>query len=137
MSESEKENKNLQQQKKEMQLREGVEPTREGRVFLPPTDICETDESIVLTADMPGVKPEGVDVTLEKNVLTVQGTLADEHLRHGATYAEYETGNYQRSFSLSNEIDGGGIEARMSNGVLTLTLPKTKPTRRMIEVQAV
>lgn len=134
MSESEKEN-NVVRRKKEMQLQEGVEPTREGRLFLPPTDIRETNESIVLTADMPGVKPDGVEVTLEKNVLTVLGTVSDAHLSDGAIYAEYESGNYQRSFSISNEIDRDGIEARMSNGVLTLTLPKTKPSRRMIEVQ--
>lgn len=134
MSESEKESKSIQR-KKETPLREGVEPTREGLLFLPPTDICETNEAIVLTADMPGVKPDGVEVTLEKNVLTVHGTVADAHLCDGAVYTEYESGNYQRSFSISNEIDRDGIEARMSNGVLTLMLPKTKPSRRMIDVQ--
>ena len=125
------------QQKKETQLQEGVEPTRQGRLFLPPADICETNEAIVLTADMPGVKPDAVAVTLEQDVLTVRGTVADEHRPdRAAAYAEYEVGNYQRSFSLSNEIDRDGIEAHMSNGVLTLTLPKIKPSRRTIEVQA-
>lgn len=133
---AEQDNKAIQK-KQETELQEGVEPTRQGRLFLPPTDIEETAEAIILTADMPGVGPQGVDVTLESNVLTVRGTLADEHDRdEEAAYAEYEAGNYQRSFSLSNEIDRDRIEARMSNGVLTLTLPKTGPSRKRIEVKA-
>ena len=132
---AEKEDKAIQK-KQETALQEGVEPTRQGRLFLPPTDIQETADTIYLTADMPGVKPDGVDVMLESNVLTVRGTLADEHKPDDhATYAEYEVGNYQRSFSLSDEIDRDGIEARMSNGVLTLTLPKTGPQQKRITVK--
>jgi HSP20 family molecular chaperone IbpA len=125
------------QEKQEAQLREGVEPTRAGRLFMPPTDIRETNDSIVLTADMPGVKPDGVDVTLESNVLTVRGCVGDE-CRHDEdpAYAEYEVGNYERSFAISEEIDRDQIEARMNNGVLTLTLPKTRPTQKRIEVKA-
>ena len=100
------------QKKQETQLQEGVEPAREGRLFVPATDICEHNDSIVLTADMPGVKPEGVKVTLESNVLTVTGTIADEHRRSAnAAYAEYEVGNYQRSFAVSDEINRDKIEA--------------------------
>ncbi|MBS3820807.1 MAG: Hsp20 family protein [Bacteroidetes bacterium] len=132
------ENKGQEIQKQETQLQQGTEPTREGRLFMPPTDIRETNDSIVLTADMPGVKPDGVDVTLEKDVLTVCGAVADEHLgnHNGDGYAEYEVGNYQRSFALSDEIDRDKIDARMDNGVLTLTLPKTTPSQKRIEVKA-
>jgi HSP20 family molecular chaperone IbpA len=123
------------QKKQETQLQRGVESTHQGRLFLPPTDIHETTESILLTADMPGVRPDGVDVMLENNVLTVRGVLPDDHRRDvNATYAEYEAGNYQRSFSLSDEIDRDKIEARMANGVLMLTLPKTRPSQKRIEV---
>lgn len=125
------------QKKQETALREGVEPTRERRLFVPPTDIRETNDSIVVTADMPGVKPDGVDVTLEDNVLTIHGSVAEDHLRQDrADYAEYEVGDYQRSFSVSSEIDQEKIEARMNNGVLTLTLLKTQPSQRRIEVKA-
>ena len=123
------------QTKEDTALQEGIEPTRAERLFLPPTDIQETADTIYLTADMPGVKPDGVDVTLENNVLTVSGTLADEYREDDSVdYTEYESGNYQRSFSLSDEVDRDGIEARMNNGVLTLTLPKTGPRRKRIEV---
>jgi HSP20 family molecular chaperone IbpA len=125
------------QKKQETQMQRGVEPTQQGRVFLPPTDIRETNESIVLTADMPGVKVDDVNVTLENDVLTVRGTVAEEHRSDsGAAYAEYEVGNYQRSFALSDEIDRDKIDARMNNGVLTLTLPKTRPSQKRIEVKA-
>jgi len=125
------------QKKQEIQMQRGVEPTQQGRLFVPPTNIRETNESIVLTADMPGVKVDGVNVTLENDVLTVRGTVADEHRRdYGAAYAEYEVGNYQRSFALSDEIDRDKIDARMNNGVLTLTLPKTTPSQKRIEVKA-
>jgi len=125
------------QKKRETQMQRGVEPTQQGPLFVPPTDIRETNESVVLTADMPGVRADGVNVTLENDVLTVRGTVADEHRSEAsATYAEYEVGNYQRSFSLSDEIDRDKIDARMNNGVLTLTLPKTRPSQKRIEVKA-
>jgi len=130
------ETKNIQK-KQETQMQRGVEPTKQGRLFVPPTDIRETNDSIVLTADMPGVKVEGVNITLENDVLTVRGTVADEHRSEaGADYAEYEVGDYQRSFALSDEIDREKIDARMNNGVLTLTLPKTQPSKKRIEVKA-
>jgi HSP20 family protein len=124
------------ERKTDRELQQGAEPTREGRVFVPPTDIRETNEAIVLTADMPGVKPDGVEVTLENGVLTVRGTVADEYRREGAgAYAEYDIGNYQRSFSVPEAIDHNRIEARMDNGVLTLTLPRKQPRQKRIEVR--
>ena len=124
------------QKRQDAQVQQAVEPASNERLFIAPTDIREANKSIVLTADMPGVKPEGVDVTLENNVLMVRGTVADEHRSAEApVYEEYESGNYQRSFSLSDEIDRDGIEARMNNGVLTLTLPKTMPSQKKIEVK--
>ena len=83
---------------------------------------------------MPGVKGEGVDITLENGVLTVRGTVAEDYRREGAVYAEYDVGDYQRSFSVPDAIDHDGIEARMNNGVHTLTLPRKQPRQRRIEV---
>ncbi len=124
------------QKRQDGQVQQAVEPASNERLFIAPTDIRETNESIILTTDMPGVKPGGVDVTLENNVLTVKGTVADEHRSAEApTYAEYRSGNYKRSLSLSDEIDRDGIEARMNSGVLTLTLPKTMPSQKKIEIK--
>ena len=102
--------------------------TRDVPVFSPTTDIHETADALIVTVEMPGVDTDGVNVTLEKRELTIVG-----HCRpfvpegHALTHAEYREGDFERSFPLSDAIDGGAIEASMKNGVLTLTLPKAKP----------
>lgn len=116
--------------KQEVQSQEGVERTRTGRVYTPPVDIYETPEALVLVADMPGVDEKAVDVTLEKNVLTIYGHI-EPQLPDGHTlsYREYGIGDYQRSFTISNEIDWEHIEGTVKNGVLRLTLPKAGPAQ--------
>lgn len=117
---------------------EQTERTRECACYIPRTDIYETDQEIVLLADMPGVSINNLDITLEKNVLTIMGTNdlqmpADFSME----YQEYEPGDYQRTFTLSEEIDREKIVATMKNGVLKLTLPKAGPAKtRKIEVKA-
>jgi HSP20 family molecular chaperone IbpA len=129
--------KDTEIQKQETRLPEGVERTREGKVFAPATDITETEEAITLVADMPGVPADGVDVTLEADLLTIRGTVRGEEPEDAElVWAEYEQGDYQRSFTVSDEIDREGISANISGGVLTLTLPKARPSRKRIEVQA-
>jgi HSP20 family molecular chaperone IbpA len=116
--------------KQELQTSEGVERTRSGRVYTPAVDIYETAEAIVLVADMPGVDESSVDVTLEKGVLTIYGRVQPWQFEgHTLSYAEYGIGDYQRSFTISNQIDWNLIEGSVSNGVLRLTLPKTGPAQ--------
>ena len=124
-------------EKTEAKVPEGTELTREQRMFVPPANIYETDDAVIVEADMPDVRPDAVDVTVEKNVLTLHGRVTAETPEgFSLAYAEYDVGDYHRSFSLSSEIDTERIEAHLHNGVLTLTLPKVKPTHRRIEVQA-
>jgi HSP20 family molecular chaperone IbpA len=108
-----------------------------NRVFKPRADIFETAESIVVVADMPGVDEGSVDITLEKNILTIDGRVEpDRHEGYRLGHREYEVGNYSRAFALSDEVDREGIEATVKNGVLRLTLPKAGPARaRKIPVQ--
>ena len=112
--------------------------TAPRRVFMPRADIYETKDSIVVTADMPGVDDKNVDITLEKNILTISGkveSFAPEG--YEAAYREYEEGDFERQFTLTDEIDREGIQASMKNGVLKLTLPKAGPAKtRKIEVKA-
>ena len=119
----------------ECTMPDDVENTRTRKRFMPDADIYETNETVVVVADVPGVAADGIDVTLEKNVLTIRGTVSDE-APEGFTlgYAEYETGDYQRSFSISDEIEGDRIEAAFGDGVLTLTLPKASSSRKKIAV---
>lgn len=114
--------------KQELGTPRGVERTRTGRVYSPPVDIYETRDAIVLLADMPGVDEGSVDVTLEKNVLTIYGHIEPHYpAGHNLAYAEYGIGDYQRSFTISNNIDWQRIEGTVKDGVVRLTLPKTGP----------
>ena len=123
--------------KREAQLPEGVERTKEGNQFLPLADIYETTDEVVVLADMPGVTADQVDITLERNVLTIRGhaeSVVPEG--HQLAHAEYEVGDFTRSFTLSEQVDRDGIEAKMKDGVLTLTLPKAGPTLKRIAVKS-
>jgi HSP20 family protein len=110
--------------------RSDAELTRRIREFVPRADIYETDKNLVLVADMPGVKPEGLDIGLEKNILTIHGrTEAPDVGERELVNAEYELGDYHRAFTLSDEIDQDKIEASLKDGVLTLRLPKSEKAR--------
>ena len=107
-----------------------MERTRSRRSFVPRADIYETEKEIIVLADVPGANEETVDIILEKNVLSI--TAYVEPVAPGGfeiAYAEYEEGDYQRSFRLSDEIDRDKIEAVVSDGVLRLRLPKAQEAR--------
>lgn len=115
----------------------GAEPTVNRPVHVPPADIYETDESIVILLDLPGVQPDDLDVTMEKGVLTVRGSMgADRHEGYRCIYAEYGSADFERAFALSETIDPDRIDAKYTEGVLTLQLPKTESAKlRKIQVQ--
>jgi HSP20 family molecular chaperone IbpA len=107
-----------------------AERTRDRLAFVPRADIYETDDEIVVVADMPGVDENTVDITLENNVLTINGYVEMEQPEGlSLAYAEYRVGDYQRAFSLSDQIDREGIEAAVKDGVLRLHLPKITEAR--------
>jgi HSP20 family protein len=131
--------KNLQVQEGQKQevVESEAERTRAKPAFIPRVDIYETNDAVALIADMPGVDENSVDITLEKNVLTINGYVEPERPEgYSLAYAEYRVGDYQRSFNLSNEIDQENIEATMKDGVLHLHLPKAEPTTKKIAVQS-
>ena len=125
-------------QKQEARDLSAAERTRTRRVYTPKVDIYETEDVIILLADMPGVSEEDVDITLEKNILTVSGYLSDAgHEGYGLAYREYGEGDYERTFALSDEVDRNKIEASMKDGVLKLTLPKAEEMKtRKIAVKS-
>lgn len=117
-------------QKQEAQNIAGTERTRNRRVYVPKVDIYEAKDAIMLIADMPGVDEKSVDITLEKNVLTIAGTVESESYEdHNITYSEYGTGDYERAFTISDEVDREKIEASVKQGVLRVTLPKAEPVK--------
>jgi HSP20 family protein len=102
-----------------------VERTRARRCFVPRTDIYEVGDDIHVVTDMPGVDDKSIDITLERNVLTINGYVEPDYPdNYQLAYAEYDVGDYQRSFRLSDDIDREGIEATVKDGVLRLHLPK-------------
>ena len=133
------ETKDLQVQETEKQevIESGAERTRERACFVPRADIYETNDGITVVADMPGVDENSVDITLEQNVLTINSYVAPvEPEGYRLAYAEYRVGDYQRRFTLSDQIDRDKIEATVRDGVLRLHLPKVEPIARKITVKA-
>lgn len=108
-----------------------AERTRERPAFVPRADVYETEDAIVVVADMPGVDENSVDITLEDNVLTITGYVDPEPPEgYGLAYAEYRIGDYLRAFTLSDQIERAGIEATVKDGVLRLYLPKVEEAKR-------
>ncbi len=95
------------------------------RICTPPVDILEGGDGILLTAEMPGVDQQSVEVTVENNVLTIEGN-AHVALPEGYELVgqEYAVGRYRRVFTLSDAIRTEGVRARVQHGVLEVTLLK-------------
>ncbi len=116
------------QQKRELEKQQ--ESTVPARTFVPNTDIFETEQSLSLIVEMPGVDKNKVDVSVEDGVLTIQGQLDfSKYEGMQPVYTEYNIGHYRRSFSLSNKIDQGRISAEIKDGVLSLELPKAEEAK--------
>ena len=120
------------------QAERAPESTRGVAVYRPPVDIFDTGEGVKLMLEMPGVGRDDVEIDLERRVLTIRGrgrVTSPEGFRR--VYAEYGEGDYERVFTLSEDIDEAAIRAEMSNGVLTLTLPRAEAAKpKRIEVKA-
>jgi HSP20 family protein len=107
--------------------------------FLPATDIYETPDELVLVVDLPGVKPEGLAVTVEDNVLVIRGTPVQPQAEPGEVLLqEFAVGPFYRAFQLPADFDTARVEAALKQGVLALRLPKLermKPRRIEVKVE--
>jgi HSP20 family protein len=126
----------LQVQKKR-ELEKSEETTTPARVFLPNADIYETQDSLTVVLEMPGVEKGNVDVRVEDGILEVEGRLdLSKYQGLQPLYTEYNIGHYSRTFQLSSRIDQNKIGAEIKDGVLSLTLPKVEEAKpRSIEVR--
>lgn len=107
--------------------------------WLPTVDIAEQSEQFVLHADLPGVRPEDIEVTLDKGVLALKGTRSLENRteQQGFKRVERVTGQFYRRFSLPDTADGTAVSAKLNHGVLEVVIPKQAQSQpRKIEVQA-
>ena len=98
-------------------------------VARPRVDILETDQAVVLLADLPGVKPSDVDVRFENGELTIHGRRTPSHAGKRRVLWEYEPAHYHREFRMSADVAGDRIEAELKNGVLTVRLPKAEAAK--------
>ena len=113
---------------------------QDNRPWAPPVDIYETENELVLKADLPDVELKDLDVRVENQTLTIAGERKFERKDSGKGYHRVERsyGNFARSFSVPNSFDTDKINAGFKNGVLTVTLPKkeaAKPRQIKVEVQ--
>lgn len=99
---------------------------RASAFVAPEVNIFETKDGYVLQAEMPGVSKEGLEITLEGNELTITGNRHVEGLPGQALFRESQEVGYRRVFELDPAIDTAKVSARMEQGVLTLTLPKSE-----------
>lgn len=103
-------------------------PRQTSRAFVPRAEIIESKDHFFVRAELPGVQKEAVKITLENNLLTLSGEKAYQAGPEDKTYHLRETryGKFERSFRLSEGIDRQNIKAEFQDGVLEITLPKTK-----------
>jgi len=113
--------------------------TKTARAFYPSVDIKEDANKIVLTSDLPGVDQKDINVTVEDGTLTLSGERKFEKETEEENFHRVERsfGSFQRSFSLPETVDDDKIAASYKNGVLELTLPKTKPDVKKVKVVSV
>src|SRR5208337_277679 len=101
------------------------------RSWAPPVDIYETEEAIVLKAELPGIDPKDVEVRVEDNTLYLKGERKYEKEVKEQNYHRVERsyGSFARSFSLPNSIDAEKVKAEFKDGLLTLTMPKREEAK--------
>jgi len=114
------------------------EETRSNEKYIrPAVNIIETEDGLVLTADIPGATKETLDVNVEKGILTISAP-AKHSLTGVSAYREFELANYYRQFAIPESLDHEKAKAEYANGILTLRVPKAeiaKPKRVEIQVK--
>jgi HSP20 family protein len=95
----------------------------------PRVDILETENEFLLVADMPGVKPENVDLGFEQGELTLHGSRPAAFRSKGLAHCDQPARDYQRTFKVSDAVAGDRIAADMKDGVLTVRLPKIEAVK--------
>ncbi len=109
------------------------------RTWAPAVDIYETDENLVLQAELPGINPDDVDIRIEDNTLYLKGERKfEKEVKEGNLHrVERSYGTFTRSFTLPGSINVDKVKAEYKNGILTLTMPKREEAKpKTIKIQA-
>jgi HSP20 family protein len=113
-------------------------PTFEGGTWWPLLDVVEHDNEIIVKAELPGMKTEDIDISVQGNVLTISGQKRESQEDRGENYyrTERRYGSFRRDLTLPAPVDVGKVEATHEDGVLKIVLPKTEEAKpRKIKVQ--
>ena len=102
---------------------------RRAEFVTPAVNIFETKDGYVVEAEMPGVTKDGLEVTLEGNEITIVGHRSPEAAAGQVLFSECANADFRRVFEMDPAIDSGRISAKMNQGVLTLTLPKSEQVK--------
>jgi HSP20 family protein len=122
---------------KEVRTESGKADHTRGVVFEPHVDIAEVADDMLLYVDLPGVKSEDVDVRFENRELQIRGKVPPTTPQRHFLLQEYGVGDYYRAFSVTEDIDSENIRADLTDGVLTVHLPKAAALKqRRIKVNA-
>jgi len=109
---------------------------RTSRPWSPPVDVLETENELVLKADLPDVRPEDIDVQVENQTLSIKGERRFEEDGKGYHRIERSYGSFIRSFAVPSAVDTERVSADYRNGVLTVTLPKKEAAKpRQVKVE--
>jgi HSP20 family protein len=110
-------------------------PAVAGEALWPRIDVEETDQSYIVTAEVPGLDEKGIDLSLRENLLTISGEKREERSdkQRGAAYAERFYGQFKRTIPFDVEVDEAKVDARFKNGLLTVQ--KAEAKARRIEVK--
>jgi HSP20 family protein len=105
--------------------------------WAPATDVVQRDEDLVVRAEIPGARPEDVDITVQDGVLTISGKLEEEREeeRQGYLVRERRSGTFRRSLQLPQDVDEDQINARFENGILEVTIPGAAAGREPKRIQ--
>lgn len=110
-----------------------LEPVAESLGWMPAMEIVETDDAFVVTAEVPGINAKEVDISIDDGVLTLSGEKREEKEegKQGSKFHMWERryGSFRRSFTLPQAVDADRISAKATDGILTVTLPKTKKAK--------
>lgn len=115
--------------------------TQQAAILAPRFEVSETDEHIVIEAELPGMDEKDIELTLEDNILTLKGEKKrnEETKKKNYYIAERSYGHFQRSLQLGSNVDADHVDAAFKKGVLTVTIPKIEPEQskaRTIDIKA-
>lgn len=129
----------LRREMNELFDRAGRTPRLSVASSYPAMNVWMNADGAIVTAELPGVDPQDLDISVQNNTLTLKGSRAPEELEEGETYHRQERGygRFQRTFQLPFEVEAGGVDATYEKGVLRIFLPRSEADRpKKIRVSA-